>query len=181
MYPPGHVGLTAVLVAPFVYWFRLAGRERTAAECLVVAIALSLLPDVDALLPGLVHRGVTHTLLAAVVAGVVVAALVRPDGASPLALADERVTVSACIGAAGVVSHLAGDIITPMGIQPLFPLRQTLYTLDIVQASSPAANSLLLIAGGIAVTLTYGVQPAETDTDDAADESTLSPVPSSRR
>jgi inner membrane protein len=147
MYPPGHVGLTALLFAPFVYWFRLRGRRAAAVECLAVALALAVLPDIDKVWPGLVHRGVTHTLLAAVVAGVLVALLFRAPATGSPGLGGEHPAVCYLVGAVGVVSHLVGDVITPMGIRPLFPASGAAYSLDLVQASSPTANLLLVVAG----------------------------------
>jgi len=177
MYPPGHVGLTALLFAPVVCWFRLTGRRRTATECLTVAIVLSLLPDIDALLPGLVHRGVTHTPVAAIVAGGAVAVLVRYHDGSGLGLAGEHAALPYLVGTAGVVSHLLADVVTPMGIRLLFPLRETVYTLAIVPARSPAANTLLLVTGVAAIALSYSVGPAAAG--GTAEE--LSLLPSGRR
>jgi len=184
MYPPGHVGLTAVLFAPLVGWFRLRGRRRAATECLQVALVLSVLPDIDKLLPGIVHRGVTHTLLAALVAGAAVALLFQVASAGPLGLGAEHPAVCYLVGAAGVVCHLAGDIITPMGIRLLFPGSRTVYSLDVVQASSPTANGLLLVAGTLALACSYGV-PVRTHSPSADDggteESTPKALLSSRR
>ena len=175
MYPPGHVGLTAVVFAPVVCWLRLAGRERTAVECLLVAVALSLLPDVDTMVPGIVHRGVTHTFIAALVVGVGVAVVFRRREA--IGLRGEHPGLCCLVGAMGVLSHLAGDVITPMGIRPLFPLRETGYTLDLVSASSPVANTGLLLLGATVLVVTYSV-PARlpgSETDE------LSLLPSTRR
>lgn len=179
MYPPGHVGLTAVLFAPLVCWFRLAGRERTAAECLAVAIAVSLLPDIDAMVPGIVHRGVTHTPLAAVVAGVAVAVVLRYYRAP--SLASTHPAVRWFVGVAGVGSHLLGDVVTPMGIQLLFPVQQTMYSLDVVQASSPPANALLLLTGSAVLSLVYGVPVGTPSADREGTTEELSLSPSSRR
>ena len=184
MYPPGHVGLTAVLFAPLVYWLRVTGRERTAAECLAAALALSLLPDVDALLPGVVHRGVTHTPLAAVVSGLFLAAFLRRETPSAPGLAGEHPALCWVVGTAAVLSHLLGDVITPMGIQLLFPAAGTMYTLDVVRASSPAANTLLLVTGTAVLTVTYSVPvrlPTPETDDGVTEESRLSLSPSSRR
>jgi len=164
MYPPGHVGLTALLFAPLVCWFRLRGRREAATECLLVAIGLSLLPDIDKLLPGLVHRGVTHTLLAAVVAGVLVALLFASFAEYSPGLGPEHPAVCYLVGAAGVVCHLVGDVITPMGIKPLYPSSQQVYSLELVQASSPAANLLLVIVGTGALLCSYGVPARDPDT-----------------
>jgi len=151
MYPPGHVGLTAVMFAPLVCWFRLRGRRVAATECLGVVLVLALLPDIDKVWPGLVHRGVTHTLLAAVVAGILVTLLFRAQATDSSGLCCEHPLVCYLVGAAGVVAHLVGDVITPMGIQPLFPVSRTVYSLDVVKASSPTANVLLVVVGGVAL------------------------------
>ena len=184
MYPPGHVGLTAVLFAPLVGWFRLRGRRQAATECLQVALVLSVLPDIDKLLPGVVHRGVTHTLPAALVAGVFVVLLFQTASADPLGIGAEHPAVCYLIGAAGVVCHLVGDIITPMGIQLLFPGSRTVYSLDIVQASSATANGLLFVAGTLALICSYGV-PVRTHSpaadDGCTDESARKALLSSRR
>lgn len=177
MYPPGHIGLTAVLFAPLICWLRRHGRGRTATECLAVATALSLLPDIDALLPGIVHRGVTHTLLAAIVAGGIVLLLVRYSNTPALSLGSEHATVPWVVGTTGVLSHLLGDVVTPMGIGLLYPIYGTVYTLDIVPASSPAANATLFVAGLTAVGLAYqvpvGVSNRSLD-EGMAEESSLS-------
>jgi len=168
MYPPGHVGLTALLFAPLVCWFRLRGRREAATECLLIAIALSLLPDIDKLLPGLVHRGVTHTLLAAVIGGVLVACLFEIIAERSPGLGVEHPAVCYLVGVAGVVCHLVGDVITPMGIQPLFPGSRTVYSLELVQASSPVANLLFVVAGTVAVACSYGM-PAGTQRSAASE------------
>ncbi|MBX0303576.1 metal-dependent hydrolase [Haloarcula salinisoli] len=157
MYPPGHVGLTALLFAPLICWFRLRGRRAAATECLGVALALAVLPDIDKVWPGLVHRGVTHTLLAAMIAGVLVVLLFRAPAVGSPGLGGEHPAVCYLVGAAGVVSHLVGDVITPMGIQPLFPASRAAYSLDIVQASSTSANVLLVVVGAAALVCSYRV------------------------
>ena len=144
-----------------------------------MAVVVSLLPDADTLLPGLVHRGVTHTLFAAVVAGVAVVLLCHLSRTVAPGLGPERAGIYGLVGTAAVVSHLLGDVITPMGIRPLFPLWEAHHTFDIVRASSPAANTLLLLAGGAAVTLSYSVQVRLPRSD--GEESSLPVPPSIRR
>lgn len=183
MYPPGHVGLTALLFAPLVGWFRLRNRRQAGAECLQVALVLSVLPDIDKLLPGLVHRGVTHTLLAAVVAGVAVAVLFRATVDGSPGLGAEHPLVCYLVGAAGVASHLVGDVITPMGIELLYPRSQTVYSLDVVKASSPTANLVLVVAGAVALLCSYGipVQSHSPGPEESDEEPTPTRPLSSRR
>jgi len=179
MYPPGHIGLTAGLFAPVVYWLRVTGRDRTARDCLSVGVVLSVLPDADAVVPGLVHRGVTHTLLAAVVAGVVIALALRRTGVAPVGLRAEHAATHYLVGAGGVVSHLLGDIITPMGIQPLYPLWGTPVTFDVVSAGSPAANTALVLTGTLALACAYSAPAGLSRTE--GEESCVSPAPPTRR
>lgn len=168
MYPPGHVGLTAMLFAPLLLWFRVRDREQAATECLVSAVVLSLLPDIDSLLPGLVHRGVTHTIIAALAVGLLLPAVFRLRADVSTRLRPESVLLTGLVGIGSIASHLVGDVITPMGIRPLFPVWGTTYSLDLVRASSPMANAALLLAGGLAVTLCYTVpaRPSASEADE---------------
>lgn len=77
-------------------------------------IVFGLLPDADFLFPAgwgwpFVHRGITHTPLfaLAVVAGCYAASR------------DREVAVAVALA---IASHLAIDSLSPMGIEPLFPL-----------------------------------------------------------
>lgn len=56
----------------------------------------------------------------------------------------------ALIGVLAATSHLFGDVITPMGVAPVYPLRARAYTLDLVLAADPAANLALFLAGTVA-------------------------------
>lgn len=90
MYPLGHVGVTLLLFAPISYLLFAVGRERRVFEWLTALVVLSLVPDVDAVLPGVVHRGMAHTLLAAAVLGVVMAAVGWRGELSPTRTRTER-------------------------------------------------------------------------------------------
>ena len=147
MYPPGHVGITLLLFAPLAYALIVAGNERAAIGWLGVAIVFTLAPDVDALLPGIVHRGVTHTLLAAVVLGLVVAVVGWSSSRSSRRVRAERGRLGFLVGTGSVLSHLLGDVITPMGVRPFLPIQGAVYTFDVVRASNLQANASLLVVG----------------------------------
>lgn len=156
MYPPGHVGVTIILFAPLLYVLFAVGKERKALGWLALAVALSLAPDLDALVPVFAHRGTTHTLLAAMVLGIAVAGVGWMTHPSSTRTRMEGTALGFLIGAGAVVSHLLGDIITPMGVRLFFPLRDTVYSLDVVRASNPRANTLLLLAGIVSLAISYG-------------------------
>ncbi|TKX82999.1 metal-dependent hydrolase, partial [Halorubrum sp. SS5] len=94
------------------------------------------------------HRGITHTVWFALLVGVAF-------GAAGLAVGLRSGLVEALLfggagflfGVATIGSHLLADALTPMGVRPFAPLRDTEYTLDLVTAANPLANYALLGLG----------------------------------
>lgn len=153
MYWRGHVGIGLLAYAPIAGAVLEAGAPWLALLGGVLAVLFSTLPDVDELLP-IPHRGPTHTLGFAFAAGVLAAlgaaavAAVAVPAAPPWTptFVGTVVTVTLC-------SHIAGDAITPMGIQPFRPLSEFHFTLDLTPAKDPRANYLFLLVGVVALTL----------------------------
>jgi inner membrane protein len=153
MYRLGHQGTTLVVYAPLGLALVVAGRPTLAVAGGGVSLALSSLPDVDQRLPGVQHRGVTHTLGFAAAVGAVLAAagwLVGSDAG--VGTAAELAAVGFTVGTATIVSHLLADVITPMGISPFWPVSDRHYTFGVCRADNTLANYALL-ALGIAVTV----------------------------
>lgn len=144
---PGHVGVALLVYAPVAALVLRRGRPRRAWLGLAGVLALAMAPDVDLYLAGVPHRGVTHTLLAATVAGGVVALLAGLRRPRRAVSAGGAARFGATVGGSAVLSHLLGDALTPMGIRPLLPLDGTTYTLSLVYSADPAANAGLLVAG----------------------------------
>lgn len=149
----------------------------------VVCVWCATVPDVDLSLPGVRHRGPTHSLAFAAAFGAAVAAatlglaepLRHPSVAPSVApawsatlealpgvlsrhlevLADER-AVAATTGLAGataVVSHALGDALTPVGVELLWPLSEENVSVGVVRASNPVANYGAFFAGTGALAL----------------------------
>lgn len=59
------------------------------------------------------------------------------------------------MGFIGICSHLLGDIITPSGLRPFAPIKETKYTFNLTKAANKTSNSLIFIFGYI--TLIMGV------------------------
>ena len=70
----GHVGIGLALYAPFAFLLAWGGLLTPLALGAVGVAFASTAPDVDLRLPLVAHRGITHTLLAAAVAGLAYAA-----------------------------------------------------------------------------------------------------------
>jgi inner membrane protein len=71
--------------------------------------------------------------------------------------AREGVRAAVCLGGFGalvgtltVVAHLLADALTPAGIRPFAPVRDTWYSLEVTGAGAPVANYLLLGVGVVA-------------------------------
>lgn len=51
------------------------------------------------------------------------------------------------VGALSVLAHLLGDVLTPRGIAPFWPVSSRPYSLDITKAANPLSNTLLFLVG----------------------------------
>lgn len=156
MYKTGHFGAALLAYAPLGY--RLLSESTTLALLGAgIALALSSLPDVDDRIPGLPHRGPTHSLpfvgLVAVVVGGAGWVLARTASGFPVGPGDAAIG-GALVAALAVGSHLLVDLLTPMGVNVLWPLPLPMVSLRVTRSDDPVANLLLLAAGlGVSVVI----------------------------
>lgn len=146
MYRGGHIGLNALLYAPFVAPIHRYGSLELAVSGAILVFGLANLPDVDQPLPRCRHRGPTHTVWFAVLVGLVTGAGMTIVGASPFAFQFGFLVGTACI-----LAHLAGDVVTPMGISPFAPLSGFHVTLDWFASKNGRINRAFFIVGSIAL------------------------------
>ena len=184
MYARGHVGVGLLLYAPLATVLIMGNLFALAAVGWALTVFLSTLPDIDMKLPGVPHRGPTHTLWFAAAVGVVMAVLsgigasvligqgafdaalwsrVGIDGTQsaiglgymtgndPLLAGGVTALFIGTISAMAIVSHLVGDVLTPMGIRPLTPFSNRKYTLKWTTAANNTANELLHYVGQFAM------------------------------
>lgn len=152
MYRPGHIGAALLLYAPIGLVLLLADLPGVAISGGAISFWLASLPDVDHRIPFVSHRGVTHTLLFALAVGLVLGVAGwlfagAVDATTPIRLA----MFGFAVGTVTMLSHLLADAITPMGIQPLWPVSGQQYTLSLTRADNTVANYLLLGGGVLAV------------------------------
>ena len=151
MYSKGHSGLTLLLVSLLMLPF---GENQNALIIIVLSAGLSALPDIDMELRKKVgfihHRGVTHSILFAIVSGLVLGGLF---------FYTHNTLMWAGIGFLsaffGVVSHLIGDSFTYHAFKPLWPFSDREVHLGICRASDKSVNEGLMTAGGIALIAYY--------------------------
>lgn len=155
----GHYGVALGVYAPVASWLLEQGSTALALGGGVVLLWLAMLPDVDTRLPGVSHRGSTHTFLFALAVGVAVG-LVGDVAIAPTVgefgsdawtnVPGFRTGIGGFgffVGTLAILSHLLADVITPMGIRPFWPVSGRSFSLDITPARNTAANYVLLAAG----------------------------------
>lgn len=147
MHRPGHYGVALACYAPIGATAVVVGFETLAIAGGVVAVGGAMLPDLDQRLPGVSHRGITHTVWFALALGTVLGV-----GAG-LAGGVAAGVIGSLAGVVLVGAHLLADALTPMGIRPFAPVDDREYSLGVTTASNPIANYALLGLGIVAVTL----------------------------
>lgn len=144
MYRGGHVGFNALLYAPFVPLVSGVYSLEVAVWGGALALATATLPDVDERIERIAHRGPTHTLWFAALVGLLAGA-----GTAIVGLSTPRAAFGFgfVVGAAGILAHLAGDVLTPMGISPLTPVSSAHVTFDRFKSKNARINRALLLVG----------------------------------
>jgi inner membrane protein len=186
MFPAGHFGIVMIAYAPIAYVLIVRNRERVVTPGLASALLVTFLPDLDALVPGLVHRGLSHTVLAVLVLGTLSALVWWTVGPRSLGDRVRRGAFGFLVGALGAGCHLAGDVVTPMGVQPSLPLDSTVYTATLVAAERFEANLALLVVGIAVHTATVhlarlSVSPGDDSTAEGSVEAPVNSDSGARR
>lgn len=176
MYRQGHYGVVLLVWAPIGGLIAVGWKPEVALVGLLIMLGVEQLPDYDMRTKHLKHRGFTHSIVFAALIGATTGAIgfgvasadiseqflqeigleEPPLLASPLLCG----LASSAFGALGILSHFAGDLITPSGIPLLWPYTSRRYSLDLVLAKDTAANYLLLAAG---ITVSYLVVDLSTE------------------
>ena len=158
MHREGHIGAALLAYTPVGGVALALGFDMFALVGGVVVVGLSMLPDYDQRVPGLDHRGPTHTvwfaLLVGLVLGVVGGLAGRESG--PLAVLG-LAAFGFLVGVVTIGSHILADSLTPAGVRPFAPYRDRRYSYDLARASNPIANYALLTVGVVTVALGFAL------------------------
>ena len=151
MYRIGHLGVSLLVFAPMGYLLVAAGQPLAALVTGGAMLWLAMLPDVDHRIPGIPHRGPTHSLLfAALVGGAFAGAgALLADG---LGTFDRARLTTFCflVGFVSVGAHLLGDVLTPAGVNLFWPWGRE-FSLYVTRADNTIANYGLFLLGVFAV------------------------------
>ncbi|WP_135852600.1 metal-dependent hydrolase [Halorussus salinus] len=151
MHREGHIGVGLLIYSILALPLVLAGFRKLALVGGFAVVGLAMLPDQDQRVPGIKHRGITHTVWFALLIGLLFAAAGLLVGLQAGLLSAVGLTVYGfMLGCTVILSHIAGDVITPMGVKPFAPVSNQKYTYSVAKAANPIANYLLLALGGAA-------------------------------
>lgn len=154
MHRKGHVGAALAAYAPIGGLLVAAGIDSLAAVGGVVAVWLATLPDWDRRIPFVGHRGVTHTVhFAGAVGGLVGIAGALSGRSAGVWTAVTLGGFGFLVGSVTILSHVAVDALTPMGVDPFRNGRRR--SLDVTRAANPIANDALLALGVVSVGVAY--------------------------
>lgn len=156
---PGHYGMALLLSSPIVAGLGVAASDATAGiPFAVIVIGTSMLPDIDRHIPGMRHRGATHTVLFGILVGAFCGVVALGVVATMLKLT--MIVVVAVFGyvftgcIVGIGSHLLADSLTvgsgAYGIHPFWPYSTREVRFGLARSNSRLWNAGLL-AMGIAI------------------------------
>ncbi|AFK18951.1 metal-dependent hydrolase [Haloferax mediterranei ATCC 33500] len=154
MFRFGHWGVSLLVFAPLGFALVQTGHPELAFVSGAVMCWLAMLPDYDMRIPGISHRGPTHTLLFAFLVGGVGgggAFLLASNVGQPEAAATTLGAFGFAVGTLTIIAHLLADALTPAGIRPLWPLSSRKFTLSLWTADNTVANYGLFAVGVFAV------------------------------
>lgn len=151
MYRDGHYGLALLVYAPLSFLLISNGHLGHAVFWGGIFLGLSTLPDIDHRIPGISHRGITHSVWFAAFVGIVVYYLVLTAGAvAPQYEVLATAEISGAVAAAAVVLHILGDSLTPMGIRPFVPVVDSSFSFGLFRSANWYVNKGLLLSGIVA-------------------------------
>lgn len=153
---PGHYGMALLVSSPIVAGLGVAASDATLGiPFAVIAIGTSMLPDIDRHIPGVRHRGATHTVLFAILVGAVGGVLAL--GVIGTALKLTSLVIAAVFGyvfigcLVGIGSHLLADSLTlgsgAYGIHPCWPYSTREVRFGLARSDSKGWNAGLLVLG----------------------------------
>jgi len=158
MYATGHYGAALLVYAPVGYVL-LGVDPLLAVAGGAGVLALATLPDTDQRIPLVPHRGPTHSLAFLVVVAAVLGWLGWQAGGGIGATVGvgrvELAAFAAGVGVLGVGSHLLADMLTPAGVNLLWPLPGPELSLYVTRADNAVANWALLGVGVLATAVVW--------------------------
>lgn len=141
LYKEGHAGLSLILFSPLIMLFNALNADLSYILITgLLMVSLSSIPDLD-MKWELRHRGITHTLIFGLVAGIFFC-LILGYAMGPLGF-----LMGFVAGFGATLSHLLGDALTHSPFKPFYPFSEREIAYGICSSRSKIANQALMTAG----------------------------------
>lgn len=165
----GHIGLSLTLAAPIAAVVGVLVNPLVALLVIVGTLVGGAIPDLDLDIPIFTHRGFTHTVwfsglcvVGGVGFGLLVFTLLPTQYFNiPTQLGYTMAVVFGLSMGYGTITHLCGDVITPMGVRPFHPVTpknilpiavsQRKYVFEIANADNKKLNVASSVVGMVFV------------------------------
>lgn len=131
-----YLGITLFLYVPLANSLVTSGHRVEVVQWIGIALVATVLPDLD------------------IVVAAIVTAVSRVRSSTSFAEYTRRAMLGFTVGAGTVVGHLIGDVITPMGVRPFYPV-DSVYTLNLVYAKDLGANLAFVVVGIMVFWMVY--------------------------
>lgn len=158
MHREGHYGASLLAYSPLGFVVVALGFPTAAVGGGALAVVLAMVPDWDQRIPGVSHRGVTHTVHFAAVVALPTALLAAGVVASQAGAGAVEIVAAgvfgATTGAVSILGHIGADALTPMGVEPLGDGGPHI-TYGVCRADSALGNYGLLALGVAAALLAF--------------------------
>jgi len=128
----GHVGLTLLLLSPFM--------SKLGVQFVLFSAAFAILPDIDIVLR-IKHREYTHNITFGVIATIAAFFFFRAVGIR------EIMALSAFVA---VIIHIAADAFTMQKFPPLFPFSRKRVAFKVFRSDNAAVNASSFVLGSLA-------------------------------
>ena len=159
MHRRGHYGLALLVFSPLAFLLNVIHASEAALMGILIVVGVAPIPDIDLHIPFISHRGITHTVWFVIAASTIATAVTwaaaiqgtqAVHGTLSTASAPNFVLPALGVGflvALGLITHLIGDMMTPMGIKPFIPVNDTKYAWKLTMSGDSTTNNVLFVAG----------------------------------
>lgn len=145
----GHIGIALIVYSFVAYYLISIGQIGLAIIGFFVMIPFAMIPDKDHLIPGMKHRGQSHSIIAAFIFGLIlITPLILLMVFTAVVIPQAILLFIFGIAVLGFITHILGDSATKRGTYPFKPFSNRRLRLPVtIRAENAYANIILWIFG----------------------------------
>ena len=145
----GHIGFALIVYSFIAYYLFSIGQIGLAVIGFFIMIPFAMIPDKDHLIPGMKHRGQSHSIIAAVIFGfLLISPLILLMVFTAVVIPPMILMYIFGIAIIGFITHIIADFITKQGTYPFKPFSNIRLRFPItIQAENTYANIGFYITG----------------------------------